>query len=79
MSTIRWCLQSGVNDSHLHQYDWFERKRDAMAAADRLPLAPDGLKRPYQIWRHEYESLPGGWQRDVSRRVVVGQLRRTGV
>jgi len=77
--TIRWCLQSGPNESHLWDYEWFDRKKDAQDAANKLPTGSSGEPRPYRIWRHEYKSLPGGWQKDITRHVVVDRVVRNAI
>lgn len=76
MNRVRWCLESGVNNSHLHQASWFDRLKYAKHAASELPEAPDGKPRPYRITRYEYADVITGWERLVDVRVVAERLRR---
>ncbi len=52
--SVLWFVKSGPDASHIFDVAAFDMLRDAKAFAESLPVTPTGLKRPYEIWRHEY-------------------------
>ena len=71
---VRWLLQSGPNNSHLWDNDFYDRKKDAIAAAENLPLAPDGRARPYVIRRLKYHPVNSVFDK-IEETIVIQNLR----
>ena len=71
--SVLWFVKSGPDASHLFDVANFDMLRDAKAFAEGLPNTPTGLKRPYEIWRHEYSDYKS-FGNTVNAKMVVPKI-----
>lgn len=70
---IRWVLQSGPDKSHLVDYRYFDRLKDAKKAASELPPTPNGEERPHLIRRLHYRPVNKLFDKVVREEIVVNK------